>query len=98
MLYHLYLKHYQQDNHSRPDALPEPVKAKRLATELNKRFTPGHTTIDSQLILSRMFNLSIPSLIRFQELIMDSHYHKFMPLSASHTKSTKRSDHHASKT
>ena len=98
MLYHLYLKHYQQDDHSQPDALPDPGKAKRLATELNKRFTPGQTTIDSQLLLSRMFNLSIPSLIRFQELIMDSHYHKFMPLSAGNTNSNKRSDHRAPKT
>lgn len=80
MNYNKYVKLYKNDNHRRKDAFPEPIKAKRIATELSKRYSPGQNTIASQLRLAMLFNLSIPALIRFQDLMSNNRFHKYLPL------------------
>ena len=80
MNYEQYTKLYRQDNHHRKDALPTPLKAKRIANELQRRHPPGQTTIRSQVLLAQMFGISTQSLIRFETIMANDRLHKYMSL------------------
>ncbi len=80
MNYQTYSKLYKLDNHKAVDALPTPRKAKRLSVELNKHYLPSQTIIINQIRLAKWFNISIPTLLRFQALVTNQHHHKYMSL------------------
>ncbi|MGQ2284460.1 hypothetical protein [Leuconostoc pseudomesenteroides] len=99
MNYEQYTKLYRRDNHNRKDALPTPLKAKKIANELSKRHTPGVTTVRSQILLAQMFGISTQTLIRFQKITANDHLHKYMTLTGENkSKALRRTKHEIKQT
>ncbi|MCK8605751.1 hypothetical protein LNP18_06485 [Leuconostoc citreum] len=80
MTYEQYIRIYNKDDHYRKDALPAPLKAKKIASELSRRYHPNLTTIRNQYLIAQLFGISILSLERFQTLIVNYKMHKYMTL------------------
>ena len=64
---------YHHDLHDAHDALPSPKVAKKLAREIARHYQPTNMTAKTKMDLTVKYQLTLPSLERFLQLIEINH-------------------------